>query len=199
LEVRFEDPQIPLGDVAVKKSLEGLLACVVLCAGPVLLAQGVPGQAPAGGWKPFQEFAPLLGSWSGTADSGGRIGGQVVRFALEMNGNYMTSRGRTIFAAQGEAAEESLEETGTFFYDRERRKYVAHYYFSTGVIGFYDVEFLPDGAVRLLSTQLLNSEAGARSRITFTKKAETELGLGFELAPAGKDYSAYITGKLTKK
>src|SRR5438477_11652655 len=35
-------------------------------------------------WKPFQEFGFLTGAWSGTAESGSRVGGRVSRWSLEM-------------------------------------------------------------------------------------------------------------------
>src|SRR5512143_1435122 len=114
-------------------------------------AQGTPAR-PSDAWKPFQEFGFLTGSWSGTAESGTRIGGRVVRWSMEMGGAYLVERGTTVFPAQAGAAEDSTEEVGYFAYDRDRRKYVAHFFYSTGVVGFYDVELASEGVIRLVST-----------------------------------------------
>jgi hypothetical protein len=115
-----------------------------------------------------------------------------------MSGNYLVQRSNTIFPAQNQQAEESSEEIGYFTYDREKRKYVAHYYYSTGIVGTYDVEFPSEGTVRLVSTQLLNYEAGARLRMTFARKGD-EVQYLFEVAPSGKDFVTYVTSKLARK
>lgn len=158
-----------------------------------------PPAAPEAAWKPFQEFAPIAGSWSGTADSAGRIGGTVARFTQEMGGNYLVHRVTTIFPAQAGKPEESIELLGYYAYDREKRKYVATYFFSTGVLGVFDVEFVATGVVRLVSRELLNYESGARSRLVFSRKSETEETLDFELALAGKDFVPYFSSKLIRK
>ena len=84
-------------------------------------------------------------------------------------------------------------------YDREKRKYVATYFFSTGVFGTYDVEILPDGGLRMTAGALSNYEAGARSRRVFTRKADGSLDLSLDLAPAGKDFTPFLSGTLKKK
>jgi len=180
------------------------LARIVLCvtfavAASSVLAQAPPSPAGAASWKPFQEFNFLLGSWSGTAESGGRIGGRVARWTIEMGGNFLVHHGSTIFPAQGGSPEESIEEVGYYAYDRDRRKYVAHYFYSTGLFGTYDVEFSADGSTRVLSSQLLNYEAGARTRLTITKKSDTELSFQLDIAPSGKDFIPYVSSKLNKK
>ena len=89
-------------------------------------AEPVPAEAP---WKPFQEFGAVIGSWSGTADSAGRIGGTVGRWTQEMSGNFLVHHVNTIFPAQSGKPEESIELVGYYAYDREKRKYVASYFF----------------------------------------------------------------------
>jgi len=174
-----------------------MLGFAALLAARPLAAQETAEKATA--WKPFQEFGFLTGSWSGTAESGGKVGGRVTRWTLEMGGNYLVQRGTTVFPAQGGGAEDSSEEVGYVSYDRERRKYVAQIYFSTGVVGFYDVELPSEGVVRLVSTSLLNFDMGGKMRLTLTKKADSELAYQLELAPGGKDFVAYVTSKMTKK
>ena len=66
----------------------------------------------------------LVGSWSGSAESGARVGGRVARFAPEFTGNYLVHRGSTILTAD-DGKEETIEEVGYFAYDREKRRYVA--------------------------------------------------------------------------
>jgi len=179
----------------VTRVATGLLV-LVLTAGPAG-AQAPTASVPA--WRPFGEFAFLLGSWSGTTSSGGRIGGRVVRFTMEMNGTVLVERGSTIFPAGDGKPEEAAEELGCVTYDREKRRYVATYYFSTGVSGPFDVEFAADGTVRMTSAALVNYEVGARSRITFTRRADGGLDTALDIAPPGRDFVAFQTSSLKKK
>jgi hypothetical protein len=174
------------------------LAFVVTCVSLPASAQEAA-EKPAAAWKPFQEFGFLTGSWSGTAESGSRVGGRVSRFATEMGGNFLVHRGTTVFPAQAGSAEDSTEEVGYYSYDRERRKYVATYFFSTGIVGHFDVEIPSDGNVRLVSTSLLNYDNGARMRMTLGRKSDAELAMQIEVAPSGKDFVSYVTSRMTKK
>jgi hypothetical protein len=151
--------------------------------------------APA--WRPFQELGFLVGSWSGSADSGTRVGGRVARFTPEFTGNYLVHRGSTILTAD-DGKEETIEEVGYFSYDREKRRYVASYFFSTGIAATFDVEITLEGA-RLVSRELLNAEAGAKARMTFARKADGEITLSMELAQPGKDFVSFLTSSLKKK
>lgn len=148
-------------------------------------------------WRPFQEFAFLVGSWSGSAESGARVGGRVARFATEFTGNYLVHRGSTILTAD-DGKEETIEEVGYFAYDREKRRYVASYFFSTGISATFDVEIAPE-AVRLASRELLNAEAGTKARMLFTRKADGELSLSTDLAPPNKDFVPWLVSALKKK
>jgi len=165
-------------------------------------AQAPPAtQAPpaAPSWKPFGEFAFLLGYWSGTATSGERIGGRIARFTMDLNGTFLVERGTTVFPAGDGMPEETVEEIGYVTYNREKRGYMATYFFSTGVYGMYDVEILPGGAIRMTAPSLGNYDPGARSRILFTPRADGGLDTAIEIAPAGKDYVAHRTSSLKKK
>lgn len=175
----------------------GLLLFLALFAAPV--AAQAPPPVPAPAWRPFAEFAPLIGSWSGTATAGERLGGRIARFTMELAGTAFVERTSTIFPAEAGKAEESFEEVGYVTYDREKRKYVAMYFFSTGVFGTYDVEILPDAGIRMSAGALSNFEAGTRSRRVFTRKADGTLDLSLDLAPAGKDFAPFLSGTLKKK
>ena len=175
-----------------------LLSVLVSQAG-VAEPQAEAPKAAAPEWKPFQEFDFLIGSWSGTAESNGRIGGKVSRWSAEMGGNYLTNRGNMVFAAQSGIPEESTEEIGYIAYDRDKRKYVAYFFYSTAVVGFYDVEFPSEGVIRFISTSQLNFETGARTRVTITKKTGTEVSYLFEVAPAGKDFVPFVSSKMARK
>ena len=153
--------------------------------------------APAPAWRPFQELGFLVGSWSGAAESGARVGGRVARFTPEFSGNYLVHRGSTILTAD-DGKEETIEEIGYFAYDRERRRYVASYFFSTGISATFDVEVAAESA-RLVSRELLNAEAGTKARMLFARKADGELSLSTDLAPAGKDFVSFLTSSLKKK
>lgn len=167
--------------------------------GPAPVAAGpAPAAAAASpAWRPFQEFTFLVGSWSGGAESGARIGGRVARFTPEFTGNYLVHRGSTILTAD-DGKEETIEEVGYFAYDREKRRYVASYFFSTGISVLFDVEIAPE-AVRLASRELLNAEAGTKARMLFSRKSDGELVLSMDLAPAGKDFVPFLTSSLRKK
>jgi hypothetical protein len=155
----------------------------------------VAAAAPA--WQPFQELAFLVGSWSGSAESGARVGGRVARFTPEFTGNYLVHRGSTILTAD-DGKEETIEEVGYFAYDREMRRYVASYFFSTGISATFDVEIAPEG-LRLASRELLNTEAGTKARMFFSRKPDGELTLSMDLAPAGKEFVPFLTSSLRKK
>ena len=154
-----------------------------------------PAASPA--WRPFQEFAFLVGSWSGSAESGARVGGRVAHFAPEFTGNYLVHRGSTILTAD-DGKEETIEEVGYFAYDREKRRYVATYFFSTGISATFDVEIVPEG-VRLSSRELLNAEVGEKARMLFARKADGELLLSTDLAPPGKDFVPWLVSALKRK
>ena len=59
--------------------------------------------------------------------------------------------------------------------------------------------WLNDGVLRLQSTSLLNYDSGARSRVTFTRKSDSEVVYQLELAPGGKDFVTFVTSKMTRK
>ena len=139
----------------------------------------------------------LVGSWSGGAESGARVGGRVARFTPEFSGNYLVHRGSTILTAD-DGKQETIEEVGYFAYDREKRRYVASYFFSTGTSATFDVEIAPEG-VRLTSRELLNAEAGTKARMLFARKADGELALSMDLAAGGKDFVPFLTSSLRKK
>ena len=117
---------------------------------PTPAAGSVPANVAANvpAWKPFQELAFLTGAWTGGASLGTRFGGRVARFGPELGGAFFVLHGSTFLAAEEGGREETLEEEGWFTYDREKRRYVATWFFSNGVTGSFDVELLPDG-VRL--------------------------------------------------
>ena len=177
------------------------LLLVALAAAPADAQAPPDTQAPpaAPSWKPFGEFAFLLGYWSGTASSGNRFGGRIDRFTLELNGNYLVHRGSTVFPAEEGRPEETVEEVGYVSYDRGRRRYVASYFFSTGIFGTFDVEILVEGSIRLTAPALMNYESGARSRLVFVRRADGGLDASIDIAPPGKDFVAYLTGSLKKK
>ncbi len=183
----------------MKRSIAPLLLALALSPLPSR-AQAPAAAAPAApaAWKPFQELSFLVGSWSGTAESSGRVGGRVIRFGMELGGNYLVAKGSTIFAAQAGKAEETIEEVAYLSYDRERRVYLAQYYFSNGISGTFDVEVAPDG-LKLVSSSLVNYETGAKARMAFRKTTDTEIASSFDLAPGGKDFVPFLTAKLTKK
>ena len=177
------------------------LLLAALSAAPARAQPTPASQAPpvAPAWKPFSELAFVIGSWSGTATSGSRVGGHVARFAWEMNGTYLVHRGSTIFASEEGKPEETVEEVGYVSYDRERRKYQASYFFSTGVSGIFDVEILGNGSIRMTAPALLNYEAGARWRLVFVRRADGGLDTAIEIALSGKDFVPYLTSGLKKK
>jgi hypothetical protein len=174
-----------------------ILAAPAAAQNPTVPAPATTAPAPAPAWRPFQELGFLDGSWSGAAESGTRVGGRVARFTPESSGNYLVHRGSTILTAD-DGKEETIEEVGYFAYDREKRRYVASYFFSTGISATFDVEVAPEG-VRLVSRELLNAEAGTKARMLFARKADGALSLSMDLAPAGKDFVSFLTSSLRKK
>jgi len=162
-------------------------------------AAGTPAGPGAANWKPFQEMAFLSGSWAGGASLGTRVGGRVARFAPELLGGFFVVHGSTILAAEeGGRPEETLEEDGVFAYDREKRRYLATWFFSNGVTGVFDVELLTDG-VRLVSRELVNYEAGTKARILFQKRPDGDVTMNVDLAPPGKDFVPWLVSALKKK
>jgi hypothetical protein len=173
-----------------------LLPALVL----LLAATGAAAQAPpAGGWKIFQEFDFLNGSWSGPAESGGRIGGRVVSFGLEADGAALSYRATTYFPVKDSLPEARSEEIARIVYDGAKGKYVALVVFSTKAWGIYDAEVRPDGSIRFASREIANLEAGTRSRWTLSRKADGTLLEELDVAPPGRDFVAFVTSTLTKK
>lgn len=189
----------------IRSARSGLLALILAApaaaqnptAPAPATAVPAPATAPVPAWRPFQELGFLVGSWSGAAESGARVGGRVARFTPEFSGNYLVHRGSTILTAD-DGKEETIEEVGYFAYDREKRRYVASYFFSTGISATFDVEVAPESA-RLVSRELLNAEAGTKARMLFARKADGELSLSMDLAPPGKDFVPFLTSSLRKK
>lgn len=175
------------------------LLLILAFAVPAAAQEAPAAAAPAPAWKPFQEFAFALGSYSGTADAAPRVGGAVSRWSMEMNGNFLVHRVNTIFPAQEGKPEESIELLGYYVYDREARKYAATYYFSTGLVGIFDVDFPQDGTLRLVSSRVVNFDPGARAQIVVTRKPDGAHDLALALAAPGKDFVPYFTSHLSKK
>lgn len=166
----------------------------------LLAALATAAPAPAAGeWKLFQEFNFLSGSWSGPAESGGRIGGRVVTLATEVDGAMLRYRATTFFPAKDALPELRTEEIGHIVYDSARGKYVALVVFSTKAWGIYDAEVRPDGSIIFLSKEMANLEAGTRSRWTLLKKADGSVAETLEVAPPSRDFVPFLSSTLAKK
>lgn len=171
-----------------------LSALCLLLAAPAADAQA----PPAEGWKVFQEFDFLSGSWSGPAESGGRVGGRVVSLTPEVDGAALSYRATTFYPVKDDFPELRTEEVARIVYDGARGKYVALVVFSTKAWGVYDAEIRPDGSVRFTSREMANLEAGTRSRWTLSRK-DGGLLEELEVAPPGRDFALYLTSTLGKK
>lgn len=200
---------------ASSKWLMGLMFVAGTAAGqpaapPAGTPTPVPAAAPAAtptppstaaavpAWKPFQELAFLAGAWTGGASLGTRFGGRVARFGPELGGAFFVVHGSTFLAADEGGREETLEEEGWFAYDREKRRYVAAWFFSNGVTGSFDVEVLPDG-VRLTSREVVNYESGTRARLLFQRRPDGDVTMNVDLAAPGKDFVPWLVSALKKK
>lgn len=170
-------------------------ALILLLTAAVASAQA----PPAGAWKVFQEFNFVTGSWSGPVESGGRIGGRVVSFGLEVDGATLGYRATTYYPVKDSQPEARSEEIAKIVYDGARGKYVALVVFSTKAWGIYDAEVRPDGSIRFTARELANLEAGVKSRWTLTRKADGTLLEELDVAPPGKDFASYLSATLTKK
>lgn len=172
-----------------------LPAVVLLLTTAVVSAQ----EPPASAWKVFQEFNFVTGSWSGPVESGGRIGGRVVSFALEVDGATLGYRATTYFPVKDDRPEARTEEIAKIVYDGAKGRYVAFVVFSTKAWGIYDGEVRPDGSILFTAREMANLEAGLRSRWILSRKADGTLLEELDLAPSGKDFSPYLSATLTKK
>ena len=170
-------------------------ALILLLTAAVASAQA----PPAGAWKVFQEFNFVTGSWSGPVESGGRIGGRVVSFGLEVDGATLGYRATTYYPVKDSQPEARSEEIAKIVYDGARGKYVALVVFSTKAWGIYDAEVRPDGSIRFTARELANLEAGVKSRWTLSRKADGTLLYTLDVAPPGKDFVSYLSATLTKK
>lgn len=177
------------------RALRLLPALVLLLATTHVSAQAPPKSE----WKLFQEFSFLTGSWSGPAESGGRIGGRVVSFGLEVDGSTLAYRATTFYPAKDSQPESKSEEVAHIVYDGAKGKYVALVVFSTKAWGIYDGEVRPDGSILFTAREMANLEAGLRSRWTLSRNADGTVLEALDLAPAGKDFSPYLRATLTKK
>lgn len=166
----------------------------------LLTARETPAQAPAAGeWKVFQEFNFLIGSWSGTAESAGRIGGRVDSFGLEVDGSTLSYRATTFYPVKNNLPEARSEEVAHIVYDGSKGKYVALLILSTKAWGLFDAEVRPDGSIHFTSREMANLEAGTRSRWTLSRKADGALSEQLEVAAPGKEFATFLGATLTKK
>ena len=166
----------------------------------ILTASRASAQAPpADGWKVFQEFNFLTGSWSGPAESGGRLGGRVVSFGLEVDGATLGYRATTYYPAKDSLPEARSEEIAHIVYDGAKGKYVALVVFSTKAWGIYDADVRPDGSIHFSSRELGNLEAGVRSRWTLSRKPDGTLLEELDVAPPSKDFVPYLSATLSRK
>jgi hypothetical protein len=172
------------------------LPVVVLLLSAAVASAQAP---PAAEWKVFQEFSFLTGSWSGPAQSGGRVGGRVVSFGLEVDGATLGYRATTYYPVKDNQPEARTEEIAKIVYDGAKGKYVAFVVFSTKAWGIYDAEVRPDGSIRFTARELGNLEEGLKSRWTLSRKADATLLEELDLAPSNKDFAAYLSATLTKK
>lgn len=160
-------------------------------------APAAPPAAAAQAFKPtFKELQGLLGSWSGSSDQGGRIGGRVVTFSLEVDGVALAYRGTSFFPAKDDLPEMKLKDEGYVSFDIEKQKYVGVFFFSNGIWGLFDVEPAADGSVTFTSRELFNFEG--KSRLVLKKTTAAEATLSHEVASGG-GWAPYATSKLTKK
>lgn len=173
-----------------------LLPALVL----LLVAGSASAQAPpAGEWKLFQEFNFLTGSWSGPAESAGRIGGRVVTLTSEVDGAMLRYRATTYYPAKDTLPEARSEEIGHIVYDSARGKYVALVVFSTKAWGVYDAEVRPDGSIVFVSREMANLESGTRARWTLLKKADGSIAETLEVGPPSRDFVPFLSATLAKK
>lgn len=176
------------------------VALVLVALAMLLASSSAPAQAPAAAeWKVFQEFNFLTGSWTGPAESGGRIGGRVVSFGLEVDGATLSYRATTYYAARENQPESRSEEIAHIVYDGAKGRYVAVVVFSTKAWGIYDAEVRPDGSIRFTSRELANLEPGMRSRWTLSRKADGALLEELDVAAPGRDFVPYLSATLAKK
>jgi hypothetical protein len=166
----------------------------------LLAAVGASAQnPPAAEWKVFQEFSFLTGSWSGPAESGGRIGGRVISVGLEMDGAMLGYRATTYYPVKDDLPETRSEEVVRIVYDGAKGKYVAFVVFSTKAWGIFDAEVRPDGSIRFTSREIANLAAGTRSRWTLARQADGTLLEELDIAPPGSDFVTFLRATLTKK
>ncbi len=176
------------------------VALLPMAVGLLLSAPPASAQAPpASEWKVFQEFGFLTGSWSGTAESAGKIGGRGVTFGLEVDGATLAYRATTYYPAREGQAESRAEEVARIVYDGAKGKYVALLIFSTKAWGIFDGDVRPDGSIRFTSRELANLEAGVKLRWTLSKKPDGSLLEEVEVASGGKDFAPYLSATLTKR
>lgn len=173
-----------------------LLAMLALLLASATASAQAP---PAPEWKLFQEFSFLGGSWSGPAESGGRIGGRVVTLAAEVDGAMLRYRATTYFPAKDTLPELRTEEIGHIVYDSAKGKYVALVVFSTKAWGIYDAEVRPDGSIIFVSREMANLEAGTRSRWSLLRKGDGSIAESLEVAPPSRDFVPFLTATLAKK
>lgn len=160
------------------------------------------GEGWAQTWKPFQELGFLTGSWSGCRGVRGRIAGVTASWGMEMNGNFLMHTTNVVLPASEGKTEESIRIVG-YYSVRPRPPEVR------GLLlllhrhpGHVRRHLAADGSsVKLLSTQLLNYEAGARARISITKAAAPAADITFQLdlAASGKDFVPFVIAKLAKR
>ena len=152
----------------------------------------IQAQAPAP--DPFAPLRFLVGAWQGEEGKGqpGQPSKGGFTLSKDLGGKVLVRRNFAEYPAQGGRAAFRHDDTMTIYAEGSALK--ALYVDNEGHVIHYGVTKEGDGAV------FLSEGPGPRFRMTMAPKSADLLGIRFEIAPPGKDFSTYIeaTAKRTR-
>jgi hypothetical protein len=151
-----------------------------------LLSAAMLLQAQAPAPDPFASLRFLVGTWQGEEGKGqpGQPSRGEFTLAEDLGGKVLVRRNFAEYPAQGGRAAFRHDDVMTIYPEGGLLK--ALYADNEGHVIHYGVAKAGDGAV------FLSEGPGPRFRMTLTPKPADLLGIRFEIAPPGTDFSTYI-------
>ena len=178
------------------------LATILLVAGSVSVAATArfpEGRSKEDAWGPVRF---LVGHWKGSTQ--GKYGTAKIQVTgkLILSGKYLFLRTKSVFKPQDKNPKgETHEDWAIISYDQARGKFVLRQFNVEGFVNRYVLEDISEDGNRLvfLTEAVENGPPGMRARSTYTRNGNDEFVEVFELALQGRDFSACITSKLTRR